>query len=233
MKSPRLIIVTFLIAISVSFAPFLAGSARGNDTGEELGTLEDLLPQRNEKSGPRSFDGRIQLFDHLLFHPMPVWSLVGNGAAPGERTKFDRNRKGNAFRIDFVPKEEDFKDWKSRFSIIAFNNSNVGLVQQARRLGEFIRSECSPRNLRIFPGNRTQSRLVLVSSCGNYSRKRDTGEMIAAVIIKRGKLMVTLMRQWRAPAFQASIRSDWPIPRREIDGVLSELLRSRLVPMQP
>ena len=195
-----------------------------------LGTLQDLLPPREEQSSKRAFDGRIRLFDHFLFYPMPVWSLVANGPAPAERSQFQRSRHKNAFRLDVVPKDEKFDDWNSRFSIIAFDNQNHPITTQATRLANYFRSECSPSNLRVFPGNRTQTKMVMVAACGNYSRKKDKGEMAAAIILKQGDINVTVMRQWRGPNFQARIRSQWPVSKSEIDGVLNELVRSKLVP---
>ena len=195
-----------------------------------LGSLNDLLAPSPSLNAPRSLNGRVRIYDSVLVHPMPVWSRVEDGAAPSERSIFQRSSQENVFRFDIAPRGESFKDWRNLFAVVAFKNRPGPIERQAHGVVQHFKRQCSPNNLGIYPGNKTTEKLVLVVSCGNYSRQREFGEIAAVTIVKRGNLAVTLMRQWKRKSWITSVPSQWPVSRKEIDGVLKELVRSRLLP---
>jgi len=218
----------FAVLIFSAFS-FLTSPASADD---HLGSLEDLLPPSSSKSKARSFTGRIRIFNSVLLHPLPVWSRVANGPAPAEKTKLTTaNRKG-VYYLDMVPKDESFKQWTNRFGVVGFNQPNASLQRQSNLVVQHFRSICSPSNLQVFRGRQAADRTVIVVACGSYSRQPGTGQMAAVMFLKNKTQSVTMRREWRGPAFQSKVASTWPVPKRELDGVLSELYRSRLLALK-
>ena len=161
---------------------------------------------------------------------MPVWSKLEDGAAPAERSQFQRTRRKGLFRLDATPTDEDFKKWNDLFSIIAFENQPGPIERQINNLARHYQTVCSPNNLKIFPAGKLPTKRVVVIFCGNYSRQREFGVVAAVTLLKNGNTNITMMRQWKRKSFITSIKSNWPISRKEIDGVLGEMLKAKLIP---
>lgn len=228
MLKPLLFRLTAAVLIS-AVAPSLFSTCPSHANGD-LGSLEDLLPPSTGNKGPRSHNGRVQIFNSLLIHPMPVWSRYANGPAPAEKTKFKTANRNGIYYLDMVPKDESFKQWTNRFSVVGFDQANASLRLQSKAVVGHFRSQCSPSNMQVFGGKQAADRAMLVIACGAYSRNRGTGQMAAVLMLKNPLQSVTIMREWRGPAFQSQVASSWPVPKRELDGVLGELFRSRLLP---
>ncbi len=210
------------VALCITTSPAVA------DDG--LGSLEDLLAPSQNPAPARSYSGRVRVFDSVLIHPMPVWSRIEDGAAPAERSRFQRSNQNGIFRFDLAPHEESFKDWSNLLSMVAFQNHPGPIELQAGRLVAHFKTICSPNNFNAFPAGKSPTKRVMVVVCGNYSRNREQGVVAAVTLLKRGNLAVTIMRQWKRKSFITSVTSDWPVTRKEIDGVLGELIKSRLIP---
>ena len=120
----------------------------------------------------------------------------------------------------------------NRFGVVGFNQPNASLQRQSNLVVQHFRSICSPSNLQVFRGRQAADRTVIVVACGSYSRQPGTGQMAAVMFLKNKTQSVTMRREWRGPAFQSKVASTWPVPKRELDGVLSELYRSRLLALK-
>jgi hypothetical protein len=229
MKYPDLGICAsvLLVALCCISIPTIPAHAQ-----EDLGTLQDLLPPSPGGSARRSVDGQIQLFDNFLVHPMPVWSSFKNGPAPAEQSKIRSANRNGVYTMSMVPKNEDFKAWGSQFSVIALNRPRGPIQQRARRVAEHYKSVCSPSNLKMYKGDESSNRFSFVIACGNYSRQRETGQIAAVVILQNKTGAVTLSRQWQDTAFQAGLPTTWPVEKSEIENVLRELVRSKLLPIR-
>lgn len=196
---------------------------------DKLGTLEDLLPQ-SSSTAPRSLDGRIQLFDNILVHPMPVWSRFADGPAPAEQSRIRTSRKEGLYRMSMVPRGENFEEWDNLFSVVGHDTPGPGLRRQGATVANQFRALCSPANSQVYAVDIRQNRLIQLVVCGQYSRDRNRGQMAAIVTLRNETGMATLTRQWRTGPFQAQVISAWPVPKGEIDRTLGELSRARLLP---
>lgn len=200
---------------------------------EDLGTLQDLLPPSSSvNSARRSLNGQVRLFDNVLIHPMPVWSSFANGPAPAERSKIKTANKNGLYQMSMVPREEDFANWQNLFTVTAHQRDKRSVGQQGRQVMQQFRTICSPSNLQVFKVHASPTMLIQVVACGNFSRERSKGQMAAIVTLRNESGLVTLTRQWSTPAFQSKIPTSWPVPKNEMDGVLGELSRSKLVPLK-
>ena len=198
----------------------------------DLGTLQELLPPPSNPNSPRSINGRIRVFDNFLVHPMPVWSSYANGPAPAERSIIQTSTDNGIYRMNMAPADEDFKNWSNLFSVAALNQPNAPIQKQAEDVANYYKSVCSPSNMQLFQGNQSARRFVFVIVCGNYSRQRETGQMAAVTIFQNDTVAVTLSRQWRGKAFQSAVDTNWPVSKSEVDTVLQELIRTRLLPIK-
>ena len=134
------------------------------------------------------------------------------------------------YQMRMVPRAEKFDDWENLFTVIGHNGPVRSLEQHARLVGQQFVSICSPNNTQAFLVEKSPSRIMQVVACGNYSRDRTIGQIAVVVAIQNQTGLVTMTRQWRTTSFQSAIRSAWPIPKRELDGVLIDLSRARLIP---
>ena len=198
---------------------------------DPLGTLEDLMPETTEFGGRRSMNGRIKLFRNHLVHPMPVWSSFADGPAPAEKTKIQTANAKGLYKMSMVPQDEDFENWQNIFTVVAHENSSRGVRQTGLVVANQFRTICSPANTQIFKVDLKPHRLIQLVVCGQFSRDRAKGQMAALVTLRNPTGLVTLSRQWRSPAFQSKVTSDWPISKLEVDRVMAELAKSRLIPI--
>ena len=198
----------------------------------DLGSLNDLMATSPDQPTQRSLNGRIRLFHNILIHPMPVWSSFDDGPAPAERSKIKTGNKDGLYRMSMVPQDEDFKDWKNLFTVSAHEKDRRAVIQQGRVVVEQFRALCSPSNSQVFRVDVKPNRLIQVVACGNYSRDRAIGQMAAIVTLRNDDGLVTLTRQWKTPSFQSRIPSNWPVPKAEMDKIIGELSRSRLIPLK-
>ncbi|MGI9366873.1 MAG: hypothetical protein ACR2O8_16950 [Rhizobiaceae bacterium] len=219
-----------LLTIMIGLFP-IAGLAPVAAQENDLGTLQDLLPPPANPDSPRSVSARIRVFDNILIHQLPVWSSYANGPAPAERSIIQTATNNGVYRMKMAPADENFEDWTNLFSIVALNQPNAPIQKQAEDVANYYRSICSPSNMQMFRGNQSANRFVFVIVCGNYSRQREIGQMAAVTIFQNRNVAVTLTRQWRGKAFQSSIDTNWPVKKQEVDAVLKELVRTRLVPI--
>jgi len=199
---------------------------------EDLGTLQDLLPPSASKPTSRSLNGRVRLFDNFLIHPLPVWSSFANGPAPAERSKIRTANKSGLYQMSMVPKDEVFDSWQNLFTIVSKQNDKRSVVQHARLVMQQFRAVCSPSNLQVIRVHASPQLHIQVVACGNYSRDRSKGQMAVIVTMRNQVGLATLTRQWRTPAFQSKIQTSWPVPKNEMEGVIGELARSRLIPVK-
>ena len=197
----------------------------------DLGSLNDLMATSPDQPAQRSLNGRIRLFHNVLIHPMPVWSSFDDGPAPAERSKIKTGTKDGLYQMNMIPQDEDFTNWKNLFTVAAHEKDRRAVIQQGRIVVEQFRALCSPSNSQVFRVDVRPNRLIQVVACGNYSRDRSNGQMAAVVTLRNEQGLVTLTRQWKTPAFQTRIPSSWPIPKSEMDKVIGELSRSRLIPI--
>ncbi|MEP1208323.1 MAG: hypothetical protein ABJM29_08795 [Rhizobiaceae bacterium] len=197
---------------------------------EDLGTLDDLLPPSPGAWKKRSMTGRVQLFDNILLYPLPVWSNVANGAAPAERSKIRTANRDGLYQMSMVPHDEEFTGWENLFTVTAHQKDPRPVMQQGHLVMQQFQAVCSPSNMQVFKVHASPTTLVQVIACGNYSRDRSKGQMAAVVTRRNQSGLVTMTRQWRTAPFQSKIQSNWPIPKSELDGVLRELSRSKLIP---
>lgn len=205
-------------------------SASPGVASDDLGNLSDLLAPSPSKPTPRSQNGRVRIFQNFLVHPMPVWSRYSSGAAPAEESRMETATRNNTYQMRMVPREEAFESWENLFTVVGHNGPVRSLEQHARVVGRQFISICSPTNTQVFLVDNNPSRIMQVVACGNYSRDRNVGQIAVIVAIQNQTGLVTMTRQWRTPSFQSGIRSAWPIPKRELDGVLIDLSRARLIP---
>lgn len=138
--------------------------------------------------------------------------------------------RDNTYQMRMVPRDEEFETWKNLFTVVGHDRPAGSLEQHAKIVGRQFITICSPSNTQVFLVDKSPSRIMQVVACGNYSRDRGAGQIAVVVAIQNEKGLVTLTRQWRTKAFQSRIRSSWPVPKREVDGVLIELSRARLNP---
>ncbi len=199
---------------------------------EDLGTLNDLLPASPGANANRSLNGRIRLFSNMLIHPMPVWSSFENGPAPAERTKIKTSNANGSYKLSMVPDDEQLTDWRNLFTVVAYEKSDQSVTRQGLTVIQQFKALCSPSNMQAFKVHVTPQRLIQVVACGNYSRDRATGQIAAIVTLRNESGLVTLTRQWRTSSFQSKVGTGWPVPKTEIDNVLKELARSRLIPIK-
>ena len=223
LKSALPVIVAGMCSLSVS----LPSSAQ-----DDLGSLNDLMATSPDQTTQRSLNGRIRLFRNVLIHPMPVWSNFEDGPAPAERSKIKTANKNGLYQMSMVPQDEEFTDWKNLFTVSAHEKDRRAVVQQGRVVVEQFRALCSPSNSQVFRVDVRPNRLIQVVACGNYSRDRSNGQMAAIVTLRNEDGLVTLSRQWKTQAFQSRIPSSWPVPKAEMDKIIGELSRSRLVPIR-
>ena len=211
-------------------AALLVPSSHSGLANDDLGTLSDLLPPSQSTPTPRSQNGRVRIFNNFLVHPMPVWSRYANGPAPAEQSRMQASTQNNTYQMRMVPREEEFDNWKSLFTVVGHDRPVRSLEQHARVVGRQFISICSPGNTQLFLVDNNPSRIMQVVACGNYSRDKSIGQIAVVVAIQNKNGLVTMTRQWRTKSFQSRIRSSWPVPKREVDGVLIELSRARLIP---
>lgn len=223
-----------IITLLTVMVGFLSPAALVSATAQEsdLGTLQDLLPPPANPNSPRSISGRIRVFDNVLIHQLPVWSSYANGPAPAERSIIQTSTKNGVYRMNMAPADENFEDWTNLFSVVALNQPNAPIQKQAEDVANYYKSICSPSNMQMFRGNQSANHFVFVIVCGNYSRQREIGQMAAVTIFQNRNVAVTLSRQWRGKAFQSAVDTNWPVKKSEVDAVLKELVRTRLVPIK-
>lgn len=222
----------FLFA-SLTIAAFLLFSdPNSSQAQQDLGTLQELLPPSPGANARRSINGRIRVFDNVLIHPMPVWSKYSDGPAPSERSKIQTATRDGIYSMNMTPREETLDNWKSIFTITGVNRAGISIKEHAESVAAQFQSVCSPSNLKFFPGRQTPISVLFVVACGNYSRDREQGHMAAVVVLKTETTVVTISRQWRDKAFQAAIQSAWPVDKDELESVMAELAKSRLIPLR-
>ncbi|NKB52061.1 MAG: hypothetical protein GKR97_07550 [Rhizobiaceae bacterium] len=215
-----------IVSAGLLAAPYSASAQEG------LGTLNDLLPESPGSTVNRSLNGRIRLFKNVLIHPMPVWSSFENGPAPAERTKMKTSNNKGLYKMTMVPGDEQLADWRNLFTVVAHEKSNPSVIRHGLTVVGQFKALCSPSNMQAFKVHATPQRLIQVVACGNYSRDRATGQIAAIVTLRNKSGLVTMTRHWRTSSFQSKVVTAWPIPKTEIDNVLAELSRSKLVPIK-
>ena len=138
--------------------------------------------------------------------------------------------RGNTYQMNMVPKDEQFEAWENLFTVVGHNGPVRSLERHGRVVAQQFISICSPGNTQVFLVDKSPSRIMQVVACGNFSRDRNTGQIAVVVAIQNETGLVTMTRQWRTKSFQSRTHSTWPVPKREVDGVLIELSRARLNP---
>ena len=222
-----------ILVSALAFACSLAlTSSRPALADDDLGTLQDLLPPTTSQPSVRSQSGRVRIFDNFLIHPLPVWSSFASGPAPAERSRIQTGTRNGVYQLRMVPQDEAFDTWKSLFSVVGHNSPVRSLAQHGNIVVQQFRTICSPTNTSVFRVSSSPTRIIQLVACGNYSRDRSVGHMAAIVTLQNASGLVTISRQWRTGSFQSRIESDWPIEKIEIDRVLVELSRARLVPLK-
>lgn len=194
-------------------------------------TLRDLMPEPPRAQSPaKGFEATIRLFDSVLIHPLPDWMPREIQGDPMSSTLFSRQEKGNVFRMEMVPKEETFQDWRNLYAVMGLRNYPGTISDHARQIITLFRSGCSPSNLAIRPPQGNANIALLIIACGSFSRQAGMGEVAVFVLLHRGKTAVRLYREWRGKAFRAEDRGQWPVKRKTLDHVIRTMTQARLVP---
>ena len=199
---------------------------------DDLGSLNDLLAPSPSKPAVRSHNGRVRIFDNVLVHPMPVWSSFDSGPAPAEQSRMQTGNQNGTYQMSMVPQDEEFKEWKNLFSVVGHNSPVRALRQHSNVVLQQFRAICSPSNSSAFLVDVRPMRVMQVVACGNYSRDRATGQIAIVVSMQNQTGLVTMTRQWRTKSFQSAVRTSWPVSKQELDSVLNELSRARLIPIK-
>jgi hypothetical protein len=213
-------------------AASMVGVAQRSLASDDLGSLQDLLPPSQSNPTARSHDGRVRIFNNFLVHPMPVWSSFDSGPAPAEQSRIQTGSRNGTYRLTMIPDDEEFKQWKNLFAVTGHDGPVRALADHGRVVIQQFRTICSPSNTQTFLVESSNTRVMQVVACGNYSRDRAVGQIAVVVSMQNATGLVTMSRQWRTKSFQSRVQSSWPVSKLELDSVLVELSRARLIPVK-
>ena len=175
----------------------------------------------------------IELFGETLVFFLPDWLEGSDVAALMAGSKVERQQTETMFRIEMIPADQEFSDWRDIQAILA-QRGDVNVADELNTIEQLYREGCAAERTLVVRSDRmddppSDGSGFATVFCGAYAADPTKGEIGVFRVVRQGDVTARVYREWKGPAFELTDRAGFPVPLETLQGINAQMLATGFV----